>query len=57
MAETRDLDENTLIDLDAKGDLVSITLEHASRRTNITTFSYQQINTPVSALSKELALN
>lgn len=34
-AETRDLDENTLIDVDAAGQLCSITIEHASRRTDI----------------------
>jgi uncharacterized protein YuzE len=34
-AETRDLDENTLLDLDAEGNIVSITMEHASRRTDV----------------------
>ncbi|MBT5485443.1 MAG: DUF2283 domain-containing protein [Gammaproteobacteria bacterium] len=35
VAETRDLDENTLLDVDAQGNIVSITMEHASRRTDI----------------------
>lgn len=35
VAETRDLDENTLIDLDAKGNVVAITMEHASQRANL----------------------
>ena len=33
--ETRDLDENTLLDLDANGNVVGITLEHASTRTDV----------------------
>ena len=33
--ETRDLDENTLIDVDASGRLLGITIEHASHRTDI----------------------
>ena len=32
VAETRDLDEDTLLDLDAKGNICSITIEHASSR-------------------------
>ena len=35
VVETRDLDENTLLDVDAQGNIVSITMEHASRRTDI----------------------
>ena len=33
VAETRELDENTLLDLDAAGNVCAITLEHASART------------------------
>ncbi|MCX6047004.1 MAG: DUF2283 domain-containing protein [Chloroflexi bacterium] len=43
VAETKELDENTLIDVDEDGNLVSITLEHAKGRTDIANFSYQQI--------------
>ena len=43
VAETRDLDENTLIDLDAEGNILSITIEHASTRTDAPAFSYEQI--------------
>ena len=32
VAETRDLDENTILDLDAKGNTCSIKIEHASVR-------------------------
>lgn len=43
VAETRDLDENTLLDLDSLGNLCSITVEHASSRTGIPEFSYEQV--------------
>lgn len=43
VAETRDLDENTLLDLDAAGDVCAITVEHASRRAGIPQFSYEQV--------------
>ncbi len=41
--ETRDLDENTVLDLDAKGNICSITVEHASTRTDAPQFSYEQV--------------
>ena len=43
IVETRDLDENTLIDLDSEGNICAITIEHASERTGIPSFSYEQI--------------
>lgn len=43
VAETRDLDENTLLDLDAKGNICAITVEHAKDRTNVPEFSFEQI--------------
>lgn len=43
VAETRDLDEGTVMDVDAEGNICAITIEHASRRTNIPQFSYEQI--------------
>jgi uncharacterized protein YuzE len=43
VAETRDLDENTVLDLDAGGNVCAITVEHASRRTGIPHFSYEQV--------------
>ena len=43
--ETRDLDENTLLDLDGEGRLCAITIEHASDRMEIPSFSYEQIPT------------
>jgi uncharacterized protein YuzE len=43
VAETRDLDENTVLDLDAKGNICSITVEHASKRADAPKFSYEQV--------------
>ena len=35
IAESRDLDENTILDLDAMGNVCAITFEHASSRTDV----------------------
>ena len=43
VAETRDLDENTLLDVDAQGNVCAITVEHASQRAGIPAFSYEQV--------------
>ena len=43
VGETRDLDENTVLDLDPDGRITAITVEHASERTGIPQFSYEQI--------------
>jgi len=42
VAETRDLDEDMLIDIDRSGAICGITVEHASKRAEIPTFSYEQ---------------
>ncbi len=47
--ETRDWDENTLIDVDAKGNLIAITIEHAKERTDIANFVFQQVAAPTPA--------
>ena len=41
IAETRDLNENVLIDLDKNGFIVSMTVEHAKTHTDLNEFSYQ----------------
>jgi len=41
--ETRDLDENTLVEFDAQGNLVSMTIEHARERADVANLSFQQI--------------
>lgn len=43
VSETRDLDEDTVLDLDRDGNLCAITVEHASKRTDIPHFSFEQI--------------
>ena len=43
VAETRDLDENTVLEVDAQGNVCAITIEHASTRTGIPQFSYGQV--------------
>lgn len=43
VTETRDLDEDTLLDLDAGGNIVAITFEHARQRADIPHFSFEQV--------------
>lgn len=43
VAETKDLDENTLLDLDKQGNICGITIEHAKDRADISHFSYEQV--------------
>jgi uncharacterized protein YuzE len=45
IVESRDLDENTILDLDAEGNISAITVEHASERAGIPDFSYEQVAT------------
>ncbi len=35
VVETKDLDENTTLDVDAHGNVLAITFEHASTRTDV----------------------
>ena len=44
VAETRDLDENTVLDVDAKGNICSITVEHASERADAPHFTYEEVD-------------
>ncbi len=43
VAESKDLDEDTVLDLDRSGNICGITVEHASQRADIPRFSYEQI--------------
>lgn len=43
ISETRDLDENTLLDVDAQGQIVAMTVEHAKERADIPQFSFEQV--------------
>jgi uncharacterized protein YuzE len=35
IVDSKDLDENTVLDVDAKGNVCAITFEHASQRTDV----------------------
>jgi len=41
IAETRNLNDDILIELDENGHLVSMTIEHARQQTDVSEFSYQ----------------
>jgi len=43
VAETRDLDENTQLDLDKDGNICAMTIEHARDQADIPHFSFEQI--------------
>ena len=44
VTETRDLNENILIDLDKEGKVVSMTIEHARQQNSSLDVSYQTIS-------------
>ena len=41
--ETREISENVYVDLDAKGDLVSMTIEHARENANLPEVAYESM--------------
>ncbi|MBS3734867.1 MAG: DUF2283 domain-containing protein [Phycisphaerae bacterium] len=43
VAETREMSEDVLADLNADGALVALTIEHASNKTDVNEFSFQQV--------------
>ncbi len=43
IVETKDLNENILVELDRDGALVSMTIEHAKQRIDVENFSYQRV--------------
>jgi uncharacterized protein YuzE len=43
IAETRELDENTVLDVDAQGNVCAITLEHASQRADLSHLTVEGI--------------
>ena len=43
VAETRDLDEDTQIDVDTQGNICAMTVEHASRRADLPAVDYEQV--------------
>jgi len=43
VAETREVSENVLVDLDEDGNLVSMTVEHASERANLPEVAVEEV--------------
>jgi uncharacterized protein YuzE len=43
VAETKDLDEDSVLDVDADNNICAITVEHASKRAGVPEFSYEQV--------------
>jgi uncharacterized protein YuzE len=42
---TKDLDENTQLDVDAAGNICALTIEHARERADLQHFSFEQVGT------------
>ena len=43
VSQTKEINENIYVDLDADGSLVNMTIEHASSQANIAEVAYQQM--------------
>ena len=50
IAETRDFSEDILVELDNTGNLVSMTIEHASQKANMSDFSFNQVAAPLQTM-------
>lgn len=46
VVETKEITENIYIDVDASGNLVSMTIEHAVQNTNLPNLTFQPIGYP-----------
>lgn len=46
VVETKEINENIYIDLDANGNLVAITIEHADLHANLPDLFYEQVGSP-----------
>ena len=44
IVETRDVNEDVLIELDGDGEVVSVTIEHANRKMDVESFSYRKVS-------------
>jgi len=43
VAETKEINENIYLDLDASGNLIAMTIEHARQQTSLPSLSYEQV--------------
>jgi uncharacterized protein YuzE len=50
ITETKDLNENILVELDKSGNVVNMTIEHAKQQTEISSFSFNQVENTMSNL-------
>jgi uncharacterized protein YuzE len=41
--ETREVDDDTLVEVDATGTVCAITIEHASHRADLSTFDFERV--------------
>ena len=48
IAETKDFSEDILVEFDDTGNMVSMTIEHASQKANMSDFSFKQVAEPLS---------
>ena len=55
IVETRDLNENLLVEMSRNGRVVSMTIEHATQQTNVREFSYE-VASPAEPCSSQLAV-
>jgi uncharacterized protein YuzE len=44
VAETKEINENIYVDLDASGNLVAMTIEHARQQAGLPSLSFEQID-------------
>lgn len=44
--ETKEISENIYVDIDEKGNIVSMTIEHAKSNAGLWEFSYQEMSNP-----------
>ncbi len=51
VAETREISENLYIDTDESGNIVSMTIEHAKEKANMSEISYLQMNSSNTAVA------
>lgn len=45
IVETKDVNENVLLEMDKQGNVVSMTIEHAKQQAEISNFSFNQVET------------
>jgi uncharacterized protein YuzE len=50
IAETRDFSEDILVEFDDIGNLVNMTIEHASKKANMADFSFNQVAEPLTTI-------